>query len=250
MHPQTICKNCGTHFEGNFCNWCGQKASTKKVDIKYFLHDIPHSIFHLDKGFLYTLKWMFVNPGLAIKEYLQGKRVKHFRPFAFVIILSTVTTILVPLVEKLMKVAYENKHIGRTIVVHQFFWEKYISLLIFMLIPILSLVTWISFRKKQFNYWEHFLANTFIAAMVNFLFLAVKLFGLGKIFLGMSVGVNFAAFMFFFMLYYSYSFKVLMAPHKGFWKLFFTFLIMNFFLSLIYLTAFSVTGIMTPWWGK
>lgn len=250
MQHEIVCKNCGTHFTGNFCNWCGQKETVKRIDATYFLHDVPHSIFHVDKGFLYTLKLMFTNPGFAIKEYLAGKRIKHFRPFAFVVILSTICTILIPSIELLTKHIFELKNVGYKIEVRQLFWERYFSLLIFILIPILSLVTWLSFKKRAYNYWEHFLGNTYLAAMVNFIYLAIKILGLIKVALGMKYGVNFTLFMFGFMFYYSYAFKVWMHPRKNFWSLFFTLLVMNFFLSTIYMTAFSLTGIMSPWWGK
>ena len=39
------CKNCNQHFKGNFCPHCGQSAKVESIGVKYFLHDIPHSIF-------------------------------------------------------------------------------------------------------------------------------------------------------------------------------------------------------------
>jgi hypothetical protein len=248
--PSTICKNCAHHYKGNFCPNCGQSVKVEPIGVKYFLHDIPHSIFHIDKGFFYTLKCMFTNPGKAIKEYLEGKRIQHFRPFAFVIIMSTICTLIVPQLEKLMITLYEKNNLGRTLVYKTVFWEKYISLFIFLMIPLLSLVTWLTFKNKKYNYWEHFLGNTYIAALLNILLVCIKLFGVVKTIFGYHPSVNFTFFMFIFMFYYSYCFRVWMAPHKGRWHLFGKLLIMNFFLSLIYITGFSLSGIMSPWWGK
>ncbi len=49
--PTITCKNCEQHFKGNFCPHCSQAATVEHIGLKYFLHDIPHSIFHVDKGF-------------------------------------------------------------------------------------------------------------------------------------------------------------------------------------------------------
>jgi hypothetical protein len=56
--------------------------------------------------------------------------------------------------------------------------------------------------------------------------------------------------MFFFMAYYGHALGGLMVQRNGFVKNIFILLVMNFFLATIYMTAFSLTGIITPWWGK
>jgi Protein of unknown function (DUF3667) len=247
MHTIT-CKNCNHHFKGKFCPECGQPAKTNVISLSYLLHDIPHSVLHVDKGFFYTLKWMFKNPGKMIKDYMAGKRVLHFRPFAFVILMSTICTILIPMIEKATYTLFVYKHPRQAVSTEVLFWEKYISLLIFLMIPLLSLVTWLTFKKRPYNYWEHFTANTFLAAQLNIMLLLIKFFAFFKVLIGLGPGVKFTAFMVLFMFYYSYCFRVWMAPHKNWWSLFFSFLIMNFFLSLIYMTGFSLTGIMEAWW--
>ncbi len=244
--PATVtCKNCSKQYQGHFCPQCGQSAHTERIGLAYFMHDIPHSVFHIDKGFFYTLKWMFKSPGTSIKEYLEGKRAKHYRPFAYVILMSTICTLLVPFIEKLTY--YQVHHIFPKHIELVFF-QRYFSLLIFLLIPFLSLVTWLFFKNKGYNYWEHFLGNTFMAAQLNVVILALKLVNLVKVSMGFEEGTKFTIFMIIFMFYYSYAFKNWMKPYKGkmglFWRLFF----MNICLVFIYLNAFVLVGIMYPWW--
>lgn len=241
------CKNCDYHFKGNFCPHCGQSAKVEPIGIKYFLHDIPHSVLHVDKGFFYTLSKLFTHPGQTIKDYLAGKRIKHFRPFAYVLILSAVYVFFSPLIEKLVQ------HLAGRQVYTEWtkrpFLEHYISLLIFLLIPVLSLVTWITFRKAKYNYWEHFLVNTYLGAQTNILLLGIKLFGLIKVSLNWSPYVNFTFAMFLFMTYYSFTFVALMKPFYKRSTITLRLLLMNLFLAFVYLTGFSLSGIMTPWWG-
>ena len=84
-----ICKNCEQNFYGNYCNNCGQKSNVRKIDFKYLVNEIPDSIFQINRGFLFTLKELFINPGHSIRAFLEGKRKNHFKPLAFIIFTST-----------------------------------------------------------------------------------------------------------------------------------------------------------------
>jgi hypothetical protein len=248
--PTITCKNCEQHYKGNFCSQCGQKASEAHIGLSYFLHDIPHSVFHIDKGFFYTLGVLMSNPGLALKNYLAGKRVKFFKPFAFVILMSTICTILIKGIHFLINQRFQSLNNGRTINFEAGFFEKYISVLIFLLIPVLSFITWLCFKKRKYNYWEHFLVNTFLAAYLNLFFLLISIYQLIKYYVTNNAGVNFTIFMFLFMAYYGHAFGKLMSDNSTILQNILIMILMNFLLATIYMTAFSFTGIMEPWWGK
>ena len=129
--PTIICKNCNNHFRGNFCSNCGQSASVEKINAAYFLHDIPHSVLHIDKGFFFTLKMMLTKPGYTLRQYLKGHRVQHYRPFGFVIIMSTICTLLNKGVIHLLNDLYKNNNPGKEIHYGEGIFLKYPSLLIF-----------------------------------------------------------------------------------------------------------------------
>jgi hypothetical protein len=81
------CKNCSELLEKNYCSNCGQTALVKRISINQLIKDIPHAIFHLDGGFFYNARELFVRPGFAIKEYLAGKRKPFFHPVTYLAIL-------------------------------------------------------------------------------------------------------------------------------------------------------------------
>ena len=83
----TTCKNCGEPVEKKYCPNCGQKVSVKRIELKHLMHDIPHAIFHLDSGFFYNLKQLFIRPGITIKNYIEGKRKPFFHPITYLAIL-------------------------------------------------------------------------------------------------------------------------------------------------------------------
>lgn len=242
------CKNCTTEYKGNFCPQCGQSAHEHEINAKYFLHDVPHSILHIDKGFFYTLFHLLRNPGKTLREYLAGKRVKHFKPFAFVIMLSTICTIIIKGLHHLMNLHYTKTHPTGTLSFNDSFFAKYPSALIFLLIPLLSVVSWLFFRKRKFSYWEHFLVNTYLAAYLNIFLLIIHSFLFVKYMLHAETNVDFTLFITFFMTYYGFAFGGLMYEKGKRLQNIFLNAGMIFCLSFIYVNAFSLSGLMTKWW--
>lgn len=179
----TTCKNCNHSFEGNFCNNCGQTANTHEINFKSIVHEIQHSIFHIDKGILYTTKELFQRPGQTIRDYLNGKRVKHFKPFAYIFILSTIYVLLTRLSHKstFLTDFLEGFYSGTTddkskndlglvgeIVQWMSSHYAYTTLLI---IPIISFASYICFFRTKYNYFQHLILNSFVAGQRTAVFL-------------------------------------------------------------------------------
>ncbi len=201
MQEEVICKNCETHFRGHFCPQCGQSSHVKRIDATYFLHDIPHSIFHIDKGLPYTFYQLCVRPGATLLAYLQGKRVSYFKPFAYVIILSTLSSLFLKLVSK--KAPIDTGTNAFTL------FSQYPSALIFVLVPLVSAISWMVFRKKQFNYWEHFLMHTYLAAHINIILVLMHLIGLSGLLDHVNLSIKLTIFNTFFMTYHGFTFSSL-----------------------------------------
>ncbi len=176
----TICKNCNQTFEGNFCNNCGQTANTHEINFKGILHELQHSVLHIDKGILYTTKELFRRPGHTIRDYLNGQRVKHFKPFAYVLILSTIYTIAsqflnnsIPLESFLSGVA-DGADSKPVLIVGIIKWIKthYAYTTLFTL-PFISLASYLSFIKAKYNYFQHLILNSFIAGQQTVAYMAL-----------------------------------------------------------------------------
>ncbi len=87
------CTNCNELIIGSYCHKCGKPVIVKRIDKHYIQHEVLH-LFHIEKGFLYTAKQLFFRPGHAVREYLDGERNKHMKPFAFLIFSSLLYTLL------------------------------------------------------------------------------------------------------------------------------------------------------------
>lgn len=88
-HMEITCKNCHQIYTGHYCNNCGQSAETHKINAHFLWHDIQHGLLHFEKGILYSLKQLFSRPGHSIREFIEGKRVRHFKPLSLVVVLAT-----------------------------------------------------------------------------------------------------------------------------------------------------------------
>ena len=87
------CKNCKKEINGNFCSNCGQSASLKRIDGHYIIHELEH-VLHFERGILYTIKELFINPGQTIRNYLSENRSRLVKPVIFIIVASLIYTLI------------------------------------------------------------------------------------------------------------------------------------------------------------
>lgn len=167
-----LCKNCGTTVYGKYCHNCGQSVTTGRINFHYMLHELQHSLFHVDKGIFYTIKELLIRPGSTIREYLSGKRVSHYKPFAFVIIMGTIYGFICYFVkvypEESIMPTYEN--IDTVEFTQQSFDWVYghYSFVMLALIPFFALGSCIVFRKS-YNYIEFLVVSSYITGIQIFI---------------------------------------------------------------------------------
>lgn len=176
MSTTTPCKNCENIFEGNYCNNCGQDAHTHPINWHYLSHDIQHGIFHVDKGLLFSLKELYTRPGATIREFIAGKRVKHFKPVAMVFLLATIYGFFYNYLGiELMPVDGNGTNkVDISDVNHWIATHYAIATLAY--IPFYSLASYLAFKKSRYNFIEHIVLNCFIAGqkfVIQFLLLPI-----------------------------------------------------------------------------
>lgn len=159
---EIICKNCHQVFKGHYCNNCGQSAETHKINAHFLWHDIQHGLLHFDKGILYSLKQLFTRPGHSIREFIEGKRVRHFKPLSLVVLLATFYGFLYHYfhINYFIDKSSEALHYGNLnewISTH-FYWVTIAT------IPLYTVGTYIVFKNQGYNFVEFFVLNTFKAS--------------------------------------------------------------------------------------
>ncbi|TYZ06573.1 DUF3667 domain-containing protein [Hymenobacter lutimineralis] len=171
-HAAVACLNCGHPVPDRFCGKCGQDAHhTHRLTLTDMPHDILHSIWHVDKGILYTLKTMVLRPGPTIRAYLAGQRVDHFRPLS---LLFMITGLYALLWAVLHIQAFPPKDPNMPEAVWQMqmtstkFFMKYLSWCYVAMVPVWALFARWLLRRGGYNYAECLIIAAFITAMCNF----------------------------------------------------------------------------------
>ena len=89
---EVVCKNCGNHFEGVYCNMCGQKVINERITIKH-LFEITFDSFNIHRGLIYTIKLMFTNPGKLINDYLNGRTKDFYNPLKYLLLIASISAL-------------------------------------------------------------------------------------------------------------------------------------------------------------
>ena len=160
------CLNCGNPVMDNYCSNCGQKKF-KRIDKKYIWNELQYTVFHTNKGFLYSIKRILKNPGKTAREFIDGSRVNHYKPILLVFVLSGVATFIsykILNVRKMMSDYFSQQQQMNSKFTGDLmsFLSSYTSILMLLSVPLFALTTKIAFRKWGHNYYEHIVMNAYI----------------------------------------------------------------------------------------
>lgn len=77
------CLNCEIDLDKSekYCHHCGQLNSTKKLTLRDFIDEFFANFYAYDSRLKNTFITLFTKPGIAAKEFVEGKRHKHANPF-------------------------------------------------------------------------------------------------------------------------------------------------------------------------
>ncbi len=165
--PQTdsLCTNCGHVIEEKFCPNCGQKRY-RRIDGKYIAEEVQNGVIQINGGFFYTLLRTLQNPGRTAREFIEGKRVSHYKPLAMVFVLGGISTFLaykVLKLDELMVQAYSAADINSDFMMDYVAQApNFANLMVLALIPFFALTTKTAFRKWGNNYYEHIVMCSYI----------------------------------------------------------------------------------------
>ena len=164
MAKTIICINCNHKFQGNFCNNCGQAADTHKLSLHHIWHDLQHGLFHFDNGIFFTIKQLLTRPGHSIREFVNGKRVRHFKPLSFVVILATFYGLLS---HYFINISFyslpiqETKDIIGAYGAISSWILNHLAYSILILIVTTTVASYLTFKKQGYNIVEHLILNSF-----------------------------------------------------------------------------------------
>ena len=168
------CKNCSNPVQGMYCSHCGQKADEKRFTITNLPVEFLHGFFHVHNGLFYTMKELFIRPGVTLRGFIAGKRISYFNPFTYLVLISLVSGVAYNH-SGLIEHAKENMLAsGETIR----FTHQHFSYRMLLAVPTYAVMCWVLFSSFKYNLAEHLLINTFLISQ-SIVFLTAWLLVLG-----------------------------------------------------------------------
>ena len=170
------CKNCGNSVTENFCSKCGQRKSVSAISFRTLKDEFQNNIFQINRGFLFTIKELFVRPGHAIRDFIDGKRKPFYKPLSFLLVTTTIYIFVSYLlnVDSFLAEILNNVKEGFDNANQEkakfkltdggiFDWLKTNqTYLVFLFVPIYSLASYIAFFKTKYNFYEHIVLQLYI----------------------------------------------------------------------------------------
>jgi hypothetical protein len=166
-----ICKLCKNPVgSGKYCSECGQAIAVKKISVGSIVHEIFHFFTHVDKGLPYTIKRLAVHPGTMQREYLEGQRVKHQKPFSMFLITATLTALALYWLNIILSKYYDAGNLREAA-----FNDKYMVLLLMAMPLLFSFLTFVFFYSSGFNYAEVLVFSLYTISMFFLMVIIVNL---------------------------------------------------------------------------
>lgn len=264
VKPEKRCRNCNQHLLLNqkFCHECGQRTDTHRINFHYFLHELPHNIFHVDGGIIFTLKELFTRPGHTIREYLDGKRQPHFKPVMLVLIMGSVCALIQYMLkdksqakiadQKIFQGNLKGSGLSKYVDFEGLFsyfkqiveWlSSHFAFTVLLMLPIAAFGFFLGFRKYKLNYPEWLVVMLFLAGQSLTVYVLF-------IFINRFVG-NYNV-LFFFLCWGLVTFSLTQLFHdrgrkyvilRSVWSIFLSYLLSLFYV-IVAVTVITVIGVL------
>jgi DNA-directed RNA polymerase subunit RPC12/RpoP len=165
-----ICRSCGKDLTENFCPNCGEKRF-HRIRGKDLFADFLSDGANLETPILRTIKGLFTQPGILVKEYISGDRKKYYRPFQFYFLLLAVYILFFYFLDGFQAyynlagadeaADYVSKQDRAFIEIKkaQVFLFRY---LVVLSIPISTVLTFLFFRRGGLSFAEHLVLNLYV----------------------------------------------------------------------------------------
>jgi hypothetical protein len=200
------CLNCDVELQGKYCHACGQKATGADLTLHDFTHEATHEFLHLDGKIWQTVKLLIAKPGELTREFLAGRRARYISPvrvyLTFSILFFTLAAILPRTMDDAVVISKTNgsglqgdsdlerrlqSGLARTENNPEILGKAVLENLpkvMFVLMPIFGLLTWMFYRRQQrfyiahLYYAIHFHAFVFLVMSV---YVTISRFGVPKV---------------------------------------------------------------------
>jgi hypothetical protein len=187
------CANCARAIDGpgqKFCPACGQPTPAHRIDWHFLGHELEHSVLHMDRGVLYSLKELMLRPGHLMRAYLDGQRAKQVKPLLLLMITAAAVVLLGKyllggdLVGSAMQAGYSQGRamggdgvadpavVTNTFAAVRDWINGHLTAFTLLCLPLEATAFWLAFRGRGLNYPEWLVVSAFLTVQ-TFVFMAL-----------------------------------------------------------------------------
>jgi hypothetical protein len=167
------CISCNHQHDEKFCPNCGEKREIPKITLISTINGSFATLTNMDKGFLFNLKHLTLQPKTTIEKYLKGKRKGIFNPISFLIISISSYLLIESIIKVSSPIPEESTELAKNTLYYKvglnggrFIHEYFKFFWILTVIP-LSFITKLLYQK--YNLIEHITINSFILGHITLL---------------------------------------------------------------------------------
>ena len=149
--PGEHCLNCGDALDGSarFCARCGQRTDTARLSLGDVARDLMHSFVNVERSPLSFARALLTRPGIVAREYVEGKRRRHYGPFATLTVLVGATALVINLTGYQVLARDGFGPLSTDLL------QRHFNLLQLAQLPLLGGACAILFRAARLNLFEH-----------------------------------------------------------------------------------------------
>ena len=149
--PELRCLNCDQPFAApaRFCPHCGQRADTARLSFVDILKELMHAFTNVERSPLVFAWALITRPGVVAREYVEGKRRRHYGPFATLAVLVGLAALAVNLSGFHVLANDGLAHAPADLL------QRHFNLLLLAQLPLLAACNALLFRSAQLTLPEH-----------------------------------------------------------------------------------------------
>ena len=145
------CLNCDTALSvgARFCARCGQRADTARLRLGDMLRELLARFADVERGPMMFARALLTRPGTVAREYVLGRRRRHYGPFATLAVVVGVTALALNL-SGFQLLAQDGLPAGPTDLM-----QRHFNLLLLAQLPLIGAACALVFRSARLTWAEH-----------------------------------------------------------------------------------------------